>query len=130
MSTKCFRWPFFLFLVSIVSALLVQPVLAQGDAFRFEIRRNATPQAYYVHVLFQGADPADITTVPKRGSVSISYKAKKEQREQFDNGGVRFFSASQALSSRIGIPPDGDVSQIRRIDKPGWIQLIIPRRMR
>ncbi len=130
MNTKCFRWPFFLFLVSIVSALLVQPVMAQDDAFRFEIRRNATPQAYYVHVLFQGADPADITTVPQQGGISISYKARQEQREQFDNGGVRFFSSSQALNSRIGIPPDGDVRQMRRIDKPGWIQLIIPRRMR
>jgi hypothetical protein len=131
MNIRSFRWFIFLLLSLAVSMLLVQPVMAQsGSAFRFEIRRNATPEAYYVHVLFQGAEPADITTVPQQGGITIRYKAKQEQREQFDNGGVRFFSSSQALNSRIGIPPDGDTSKMRRIDKPGWIQLIIPRSRR
>ncbi len=125
------RWFFAPSVVLLALALGAGPVLAQsGSAFSFEIRRNATPQAYYVHVLFQGADPADISTLPQQRGIVISYDAKREQREQLPNGGVRFFSASQALNSRIGIPPDGDLSHMRRIDQPGWIQLIIPRRLR
>ena len=131
MIQRFFRWFFAPSILLLAFALLAGPVLVQpGTAFNFEIRRNATPEAYYVHVLFQGADPKDISTVSEQHGIRISYNAKREQREQLDSGGVRFFSSSQALNSMIGIPPDGDLSGMRRIDKPGWIQLIIPRRSR
>ena len=111
--------------------VLFMPMLAaQADAFRFEIRRNATPQAYHVHLLFKGVEPADITTVPQRGGILVRYQASKETSETSDSGGVRYFSSSRMMNSRIGIPPDGDLSSMRRIDKPGWIQLIVPRRGR
>ncbi len=115
-------------LALIVLLPMLQPAVAQpGGGVGFEIRRNATPVAYYVHVLFRGAEAADIATVPERSGILISYSAAKEQKEQSDRG-VRFFSSSQSLNSRIGIPPDGDLSRMQRIDKPGWIQLIVPRR--
>ncbi len=106
------------------------PLLAQpGGGFHLEIRRNVTPAAYYVHLLFQGAEPADITTVPQQGGIVIRYSVSNRQKEASERG-VRFFGSSQSMSSRIGIPPDGDLSRMQRIDKPGWIQLIVPRSRR
>ncbi len=111
--------------------VLFTPMLAaQADIFRFEIRRNATPQAYYVHLLFKGVEPGDITTVPQHGGILVRYQASKEKSETSDAGGVRYFSSSRMMNSRIAIPPDGDLSRMQRIDKPGWIQLIVPRRGR
>ena len=102
----------------------------QGQAVQFRILRSSDPYGYYLKIQYKGIGPKGIMVTPQRGAVRIHTARQAEKKEVTDKGVIRFFSSGQEINSVVGIPPDGDLSRLGRHDKPGVIEIVIPRKRR
>ena len=104
--------------------------MKQGQTVQFRILRSSDPFGYYIRIQYKGIAPEGIRITPQRGSVRIHTARQEQKREVSDNGSIRYFSSGQEINSVVAIPPDGDLSRLGRNDKPGVIEVVIPRKRR
>jgi HSP20 family molecular chaperone IbpA len=102
---------------------------------QLRVQREATADAYLVHILVTDGKTDEVQVTPLGRSLAISRSASAEtvQEDNFDEGRgyQRSFSFSRgALSRRIALPPDADLSAMTREVKDGTITLRIPRSAR
>jgi len=97
------------------------------------LRQEMTDEAYILVIDLDGQDPDQID-VSARGNALLITRGETGQTsssEQFDDGHgyARSWSWSSGRSSRrLPVPPDGDLSLMRREQDDKQIRIIIPRR--
>jgi HSP20 family molecular chaperone IbpA len=99
------------------------------------ISRDASAEAYGLTIELDGIDTAAVQVSAVGQSLVISRERSEQQvqEDSFDDGRgfVRSFSySSGSASRRVSVPPDGDLSAMRREDGDGRIRITIPRQGR
>ncbi|MGE5154275.1 MAG: Hsp20/alpha crystallin family protein [Bdellovibrio bacteriovorus] len=99
---------------------------------QLRITREVTDDAYLVHILVGEGKTEEVQVTPLGRSLAISRStdAQTEEEQRFDDGRgyQRSYSFSRgAVSRRLGLPPDADLSGMTREAKDGTITLRIPR---
>ena len=102
---------------------------------QLRVTREVTEDAYLVRILVGDGKAEEVQVTPLGRSLAISRSAdaQTEQEERFDDGRgyQRSFSYSRgAVSRRLGLPPDADLSGMSREVSDGTITLRIPRSAR
>lgn len=102
---------------------------------QLRVTREVTEDAYLVRILVGDGKTDEIQVTPLGRSLAISRSADAQtlQEDSFDEGRgyQRSFSYSRgAVSRRLGLPPDADLSGMSREVSDGTITLRIPRTAR
>ena len=105
------------------------------DSFAFagmRLTRQHDDDAYTLDIQLNGLDPAQVRVLPLGYALAIiaTQSAQTEREERFADG--RGFRRSYSWSSghstkRLPVPPDGDLSAMRREDGDDMIHIVIPR---
>ena len=99
-----------------------------------EVTQDRSDEAYTLDIALNGVDPSLIRITPMpmgRGLMIVSEQSTQTSREETYNDG-RGFSRSYSYSSgrnvkRLPVPPDAELSAMRREDADGRILVSIPR---
>jgi HSP20 family molecular chaperone IbpA len=96
------------------------------------ISRQVTPEAYLLRIAPGDGKTTDIQVTPSGRAVTISRASDAQTTEErsFDDGRgyMKSFSfASGAVSRRIPLPPDADMSAMTREESDGVVLIRIPR---
>ena len=102
---------------------------------QLRVTREVTEDAYLVRILVGDGKTDEVQVTPFGRSLAISRSADAQtlQEDSFDEGRgyQRSFSYSRgAVSRRLGLPPDADLSGMTREVSDGTITLRIPRTAR
>ena len=105
------------------------------DSFAFSgmrLTRRHDDDAYTLDIQLNGLDPAQVRVLPAGFALAIiaTRSARTEREERFADGRGfrRGYSWSGGQSTkRLRVPPDGDLSAMRREDGDGNIHIVIPR---
>jgi hypothetical protein len=127
---KYFLLAFLLVLPGYSASRILSTMSSTGNGVQFNIVKSADQYAYYIQIRYKGIGPEGIAVMPVQGGVVIKSTRQQRQQQITSYGAVQYYSSGQAMQSRVGIPPDGDLSRLGRNDKPGLIELVIPRKRR
>ena len=99
----------------------------------FRVSRETSDDAYILNIEVQGIEPAQlqVTTQGQRLRIRSELSQQQLQDDSFDEGrgSMRSYSFSTGTASRhLTVPPDGDLSTMRRENGEQSVRIVIPRR--
>lgn len=89
-----------------------------------DVQTQTERDVFLVGIRYAGVSPEELKIAPEDGDLLI--RVERSTQQQGPQG--RRFSAGW-MSRRVNLPAGADVSQMTRQDGPGFVTLVIPRRM-
>jgi len=91
---------------------------------QLDVESRSERGAYVVAIRYAGIAPEELKVVEEGRDLHV-YVERSAQQEGLQG---RSFASSR-MSRRVSLPPDADFSKAQRQEGPGFVTLLIPRRM-
>lgn len=93
----------------------------------FQIQHYSSANGYHVRIATRGESIAEVKVTIEGHRLTLSSQ-KFEQKQRRDSSGRYRKMRSGSFTQQITLPGDADMQSLRRREKPGMIEIFVPRR--
>jgi HSP20 family molecular chaperone IbpA len=93
----------------------------------FQIQHYSSANGYHVRIASRGESNAEVKVSVEGRKLTISSQ-KFEHQERRDDSGRYRKTRSGSFTQQITLPDDADMQSLRRREKPGMIEIFVPRK--
>ena len=93
----------------------------------FQIQHYSSANGYHVRIATRGESNAEVKVAIEGRRLTLSSQ-KFEHRERRDSSGRYRKTRSGSFTQQITLPHDADMQSLRRREKPGMIEIFVPRK--